>query len=745
MKHLLITLLFWTLALPGFSVIAGDKEAGRKPNRLIKEASPYLRQHAYNPVDWYPWGEEAFAKARKENKPILLSVGYSTCHWCHVMEKESYSDQGIADLLNNHFVPIKVDRERRPDVDETYMIATELLTQRGGWPNNVFLTPDLKPFYAGTYFPKNVFTNVLTTIQKSWESEQAIVKQDAEKIAGAISQVMTRRIAAAEITPKVLEGAANTLLKTVDSFYGGFSDAPKFPQENLLFFHLHIAERDGHKEALTAVRATLNGMLNGGIQDHIGGGFHRYSVDNEWRVPHFEKMLYNQAQIGRALLRAYRLTGEPRYQSAARRTLDFVLNEMTSAEGGFLSAFDADSEGGEGLYYLWTPDELKKVLKQDATFATKVFGVTKEGNFEGRNILHFPESPVDLAYELKLDEADFFSRINRLRKPLWKVRKKRTPPHRDDKIVMAWNGLMIAALAEASEILSEPRYLQAASKAANFLWTKMRNDKGVLFRAFFKGDAALQATQTDYAALALALIALYDATNDGDWLQRAEDVTAVMITRFEDKIAGDFYRTAETETFQRGKSRSDADTPSGNALALELFAKLMRRSRNPEYRRKGEALLAALSGLALQSVNSNAYGLMAADVFLRGETGPRQYLAKGTVRATGMVDKEKNLLRVILDIAPGWHINAHKPLEDFFIPTELIIESGEEKSKITYPKPIRRKLDFHSKELALYEGRVEINAPFKKGAKINLRLQACSNKICLEPETVVMNISLKKG
>lgn len=736
------------------AVQAGATKApGAKANRLIHEASPYLRQHAYNPVDWYPWGEEAFAKARKEGKPILVSIGYSTCHWCHVMARESYSNPAIAKILNDNFVAIKVDRERRPDVDETYMLATELITRSGGWPNNVFLTPDLKPFMAGTYFPPDRFSALLEAIATHWQADRAPFEDDSRRIAEMISQIMSARMSAARITTETLKNARAELERGFDVFYGGFGAAPKFPQEPSLLFLLGLAERHGDAGALKTVTASLDGMLNGGIQDQVGGGFHRYATDNRWRVPHFEKMLYNQALIGLALVRAYRLTGSERYARAARRTFDFVLKDMTAPGGGFYSAFDADSAGEEGSFYVWTPDQIRAALKREqAEFAIQALGLSDTGNFAGRTILHLPLPIEDLADKMGLGVGPFLDRLRPIRATLAAVRAKRKWPDRDDKILTGWNGLMIRSLAEAGATLAEPRFSAAAVKAGNFLWQSLGAGRGRLKRAYFEGHAALEATQQDHALAALAFIALYDTTGNERWIDRAKTVVAAMNQRFLDGETGDYFMTAEKSTFARAKTRNDSATPSGNAIALEVLAKLSRRERDPKYAERATKLLAALSGVALKLPGSATSTLFAADELLNGEVGPSVYLAKGVVRAR-LSRAPGNELTLRLAIAKGWHINSNKPLEDFFIATEFgLADPASGNLTVTYPRHVLRRLGFHDKELAVYEGEVAIRARFApnppSGApfatrlptKVRLNLQACSNEICLEPEAIDISL-----
>ena len=733
------TMLAMVVLLSGSSIQVDGKEGQRMSNRLAGIASPYLRQHANNPVDWYPWGEEAFAKAKKENKPIFLSIGYSTCHWCHVMERESFENDGVAKILNKYFVAIKVDRERRPDVDETYMIATQIITQGGGWPNSLFLTPDLKPFYAGTYFPRDRFINLISQIGVQWAENEKALRADGEKISDVIKKILNRRIEAASITPAVLAKAGRHILQDADEFNGGFDTAPKFPNEPTLMFLLQLVAGQEDKKALQAVTRTLDAILDGGIHDHVGGGFHRYAIDNQWRIPHFEKMLYNQAQMVRVLVQAYRLTGRERYARAAERTMDYVERHMTSKEGGFYSAYDADSAGREGTFYVWTIKQLNEVLGEtDGTLAAKIFGVTVEGNFEGDTVLHFSDSPQELAVSLKLTEKQFWELVTKFSVKLDEARNKRVPPHLDDKIVLSWNGMMVAAMAEASIVLENPKYAVLAERALSFVEKKLKKKDGRYVRSYFDGRAELEAQQEDYAWLALAYTHLYDATRKQHFLEKAQDVTSFMIKTFIDQDVGDFYMVAKSDTFTRGKIRSDGATPSGNSTALEVFAMLARRSQKTEYRNRGEALLSALSGLAVEAPRSAAYVLRGADMLRQGEAGPVQYFAGGTVRAGARVDQATNEAVVTLHIAPGWHINSHQPLNRDYIATKLSSLSDTAlEAKVKYPRDIRRKLKFSTEKLTLYEGMIEIRAPLDEKAirplRMQLTLQACSDKICLEP------------
>ncbi|MCH9807630.1 MAG: DUF255 domain-containing protein [Alphaproteobacteria bacterium] len=712
--------------------------------RLASEASPYLRQHADNPVEWYPWGKEAFERAKKENKPIFLSVGYSTCFWCHVMKRESFEKEAVGKLLNADFISVKVDRERRPDVDATYMIATELITQRGGWPNSVFLTPDLKPFFALTYAPEAEFTQLLGQIASTWKGEEKALRADATRVASLISRVMSRKQAAVKITPELLTRASLTVLSGFDAFNGGTGTAPKFPREQLLSFLYHRAIRDSDAVALDAFELTLDNIIRGGINDHVAGGFHRYATDNAWAVPHFEKMLYNQAQIGRLLIQAYQLTGRQKYAEAARKTFDFVLRDMTTSEGGFASAFDAETDGKEGLFYLWSKEDFDKALGGDAPFAAQVFGVTKDGNHEHMNTLRFVAPLDELARDAGLEQKAFNEKVEGVLAKLRAVRIERPALRRDDKVIANWNAAMIRTLTEASVVLDEPRYLQAAQQAMTLLVKRLGAGTVDMQRAYFEGTTGLAASQADHALTGLAAVALYDATAEEKWRDLAKKSASIIIDTFADPDSGDFYLTKGETGFVRTKQYDDGDLQAGNAAALELFSLLTRRDQNPRWGHAADGLAAALGGLARRTPMAMASTLVAADIHERGEVGSRQSLGKGAVRISAERSKDGKSARVILKLAPGWHINANKPTEDFLIPTVVKVSNADSNNTgaIDYPTAIKRKLGFHPQPLDLYEGTVAIEVPASQlsakpttAQRLTLSLQACSDSLCLEPES----------
>src|SRR5919112_760373 len=538
-------------------------------NRLAKETSPYLLQHKDNPVDWYPWGEEALKRAREEDKPVLLSVGYSACHWCHVMERESFEDDETARMMNEHFVNVKVDREERPDIDSIYMAAVQALTRHGGWPMTVFLTPDGAPFYGGTYFPPTPsrgmpsFQQLLLSIVEAYENRREEVLQNARAVSDYLRASSAAVMPEAEASGiELLDRAAGSLLSQLDRRFGGFGGAPKFPQamnlEVLLRHH-----RTGERSALDGVELTCRQMAQGGIYDQLGGGFSRYSVDAYWLVPHFEKMLYDNALLSRLYLETYQATGDAFYRRIAEETLDYVLRDMTSEEGGFYSAEDADSEGEEGKFYVWTLEELEAALDPDeASLAARYWDVTERGNFEGKNILHVARPPEAVADEFGLLPEELGPRIARIRAKLFAVREERVRPGRDEKILAAWNGLMLRSLALAARVTGREDYREAAKRNATFIVERLKVD-GRIHRSYKDGQARFNGYLEDYAMVADGLVALYEATFDLRWLAQAEELADAVLELFWEEAEGAFYDTPadHEELVTRPRDVYDNATP----------------------------------------------------------------------------------------------------------------------------------------------------------------------------------------
>jgi uncharacterized protein YyaL (SSP411 family) len=574
-------------------------------NRLADETSPYLLQHKDNPVDWYPWGAEALKRAREEDKPVLLSVGYSACHWCHVMERESFEDEETARMMNEHFVNIKVDREERPDIDSIYMSAVQALTRHGGWPMTVFLTPDGSPFYGGTYFPPvpsrgmPSFQQLLLSLADAYENRRDEVLRSAESVRDYLRASTGAAVPKAEATGvEILDRAAASLLSQLDRRFGGFGGAPKFPQAMNLEVLLRHHHRTGDRAALDGVELSLRSMANGGIYDQLGGGFARYSVDEYWLVPHFEKMLYDNALLSRLYLETYLATGDHFYRRIAEETLDYVLRDMTSGEGGFFSAEDADSEGEEGKFYVWTPDEMEAALdSEDAQLAARYWDVTERGNFEGKNILHVPRAPEAVAAEFGLAPEELWERVVGIRDRLFAVRERRVRPGRDEKVLAAWNGLMLRSFALAARVTGREDYREAAVKNATFLLEKLKAD-GRLHRSYKDGRARFNGYLEDYAMVADGLVALYEATFETRWLIEADSLCDAVSELFWDEEERAFYDTPadHEELVTRPRDVYDNAAPSGTSVVTEVMLKLALLLDRNDYRQRAEDVLEELSG-----------------------------------------------------------------------------------------------------------------------------------------------------
>ncbi len=581
-------------------------EYKNKPNLLIKEKSPYLQQHAFNPVNWMAWGEEAFKKAQKENKPIFLSIGYSTCHWCHVMAHESFEDNEVANLLNDIFISIKVDREERPDIDNIYMTVCQMMTGSGGWPLTILMTPDKKPFFAGTYFPKESrfgrmgIKDLILRIKTLWNNNKSEVLDSAEKVTSSLQSLSEESIGD-KIDGSLLKNAFKQLIKRFDRKNGGFGNRPKFPTPHNLIFLLRFWNRTGNNEALDMVEKTLQEMRKGGIYDHIGYGFHRYSTDSNWLIPHFEKMLYDQALIAIVYLEAYLATKKIEYANTANEILTYVLRDMTSDEGGFYSAEDADSEGVEGEFYVWSKKEIEEVLeKDDAKLITEVYNLEDSGNYieevikerTGKNIFHQKESISYIASKHNLTKSELEHQLKSIRIKLFEFRDKKIHPHKDDKILTDWNGLMIAALAKGAKILKEPKYLEAAQKAVNFIMNKMLKQDRRLLHRFRDGSADIDAYLDDYSFLIWGLIELYDSSYNADYLKIALELNNDLLKHFwDDNIGGFFFIANDGEKLiARRKEIYDGAVPSGNSIAMLNLLKLSYLTGKSELEEKAEII-----------------------------------------------------------------------------------------------------------------------------------------------------------
>lgn len=730
-------------------------------NRLINEDSPYLLQHAHNPVNWYPWGEEAFAAAKAQNKPVFLSIGYATCHWCHVMERESFENLDIADLMNQHYISIKVDREQLPDVDALFMSAVMMINGSGGWPMSSFLDSDGRPFYGATYFPPDQFTQVLTRINQLWNEERDTVLSQATQLAEELDRINTTSANAVNVGERDIQRGIAQALEVFDEENGGFGGAPKFPREPTLFFLLDQAARGNSAEALHAADVTLEHMAAGGIHDQVGGGFHRYSVDSLWRVPHFEKMLYNQAALARNYAQAYSLTGNQQHARTAQRILDYTLRDMVSDNGLFYSATDADSEGEEGRFFVWTPEQLVEVLgTEDAAIASQVWNVNGFGNFEGHSILHTTVSMEKIAEGLELPQPALQKRIDGWTTKMRIAREKREHPLRDEKIIASWNGMMISALIDGARYLKTPKFQDAAVKAGEALWDNLYDADHQLYRTYYNGERSIAGTQADYAYVAEGFIALYDATGDEHWVERASVLVDSMNTHFWDDNAGAYFMGSDTvagaKLSARPKDLSDNAIASGNSVALRALTRLYRRTGVEALNNRANELVDALSANIAQQPAGFYYLLTGLNEHLFGEVSAIQHGARGAVSATASVIDDT--LQISLKLKDGWHINSSQPLQDYLIPTTLSGSDNKPMSNVRYPEAVERRLGFQRSDLSLFEGSFTIAADLPKAVTVfqnsntsaaserammhmaRLQVQACDDTKCLAPETLSFQV-----
>ena len=611
----ILAIIIWGAMLLSPAVLSASPEPGKQSpsnqkgyhNRLINESSPYLQQHATNPINWYPWGQDAFITAKKENKPIFLSIGYSTCHWCHVMEHESFSDKEVAALLNQHFISIKVDREERPDIDHVYMTVTQALTGSGGWPMTIIMTPDKKPFYAGTYFPKNSrwgrpgLMELLPKIAELWRDDHKKILDSANQITNHLIALEDRR-PGSDLDRQTLNQARGFFKQAYDPEYGGFGQSPKFPSPHQLRFLLRHYYHTQNQQMLAMVEKSLTQMRLGGIFDQLGFGFHRYSTDAQWLLPHFEKMLYDQAMLIMTYTEAYHVTGKEFYAGVAEEIITYVLRDMTSAEGGFFSAEDADSEGIEGKFYLWTPREIQNILgEKEAALFVKAFNVKEGGNFEDpsadhhtdQNILHLKKPLPQLSSDMGISVNQLRSRLETGREKLFNEREKRIHPFKDDKILSGWNGLMIAALAKAGYVLDNQKYTVAAGKAADFVLQHLTDDNERLLKRYRKGEAGLSAHLNDYAFMIWGLLELYQATFELKHLKDALKLNEQMLLHFWDEPNGGLFMTADDgeKLLVRSKTIYDGAIPSGNSVAVFNLLRLGHMIGKTGYLTKAERII----------------------------------------------------------------------------------------------------------------------------------------------------------
>ena len=780
--------VFLLLMIPAAVMPNGIQEDGPMPtpptlsdhgeseitNRLASSSSPYLLLHQNNPVDWYPWGSEALEKARDEGKPIFLSIGYSSCYWCHVMERESFANVDTAAMMNEHFVSIKVDREERPDLDEIYMAATQILTGRGGWPNSVFLTPDLKPFFAGTYFPPEDrpgqpgFTTVLKGVARAWREQRPQIAQSAEQISERIGIYLKGSTAPSETTPSS-EASVRSLADLTSRFdqqWGGFGGAPKFPTPSNLFFLLEMAEDD---HAAKMLRVTLDQMSRGGIYDQLGGGFHRYATDNEWKVPHFEKMLYDNGLLLEVYARAYELDPDPEWRRVMQETVGWLEREMLGPEGAFWSAIDAETDAHEGAYYVWTREELGRVLGgEDADALAPLLGFSDEPFFEGSHyVLHFPARLVDLASERKTNREELLERMEPWRRALLAARTTRKRPLTDDKILTDWNGLTIAGLATAGRVLGDPSMVVLAENAANFvldsMWLKQGEGRQ-LQHAYRGGEAHIPAFLADYSYLTHGLLALAEVTKKPIWLDAARELVAEQSLRLGDAEGAFFVAAESDDVLFRSRDPFDGAVPSANGVALWNLLDLAERTDAEEYRTLAKGFLGVFASLvdkqpsAARSIAIGARRFAVSEVHGKQESaGPSLSMttpailggfdplaeARGVVKSRlelGEADASgQRFFRLFLQIGDGWHINANPASLGFLIPTS-VVGKGAVVSGVEYPEGEPLRFDFADAELSVYEGTIELVGfvePDRESEvllpSLELTYQACDDIRCLAP------------
>ena len=747
-------------------------------NHLEGETSPYLLLHAHNPVEWYPWGAEALERARRKDMPIFLSVGYSTCYWCHVMERLVFSDEEIASLMNEWFVNIKVDREERPDIDQIYMNATYLISGHGGWPNSVFLTPDLEPFFAGTYFPPEDshglpgFPRVLKAVHSAWNDRRREVREMAAQVVSAIRRLEEgEQGLTTDIDPELANQALRRIMDLYDGLNGGFGGPPKFPPSIRLEFLLSAWEEKGDERVSEIVSRTLDAMAQGGIFDQVGGGFHRYATDARWQIPHFEKMLYNQAQLARVYLRGYRITGAEPWRRVAEEIFEFVRREMTSEAGAFHSALDAETEAVEGKYYLWTAKDIEEALEDKAGLFFEVYELAPMPDEEG-GVICMKRSLEEAARGLGMDSADLGSEAEDLMGRLRSVRSRRTYPLLDDKVLTAWNGMMIDAYSMGYEILQEPAYLGAAVAAAEFVLENLRMPDGSLKRVHRLGQARYDAYLEDYACFSQGLFSLYRTTGEERWLKAGRGLVDQMIGRFWDGEGGGFFfAEGGKDLIVRSRNAKDSALPAANAVAVHCLLDLARWTGDEIYLEKARKTLLTFGGMMRNQPASFIHMIAAADKLISKKGGEPDAVTMGWLPPAGLVGPPsaavippKNLVdarvdlseempaagqnfqvAVHLEISAGWHINAHPASDDMLIPTSLTLNADLplEIVDVIYPSSEPLYLAALGDTLEVYKDQVVLRADLRmkeeavSGQKGELRLllryQACDEMRCLPP------------
>ncbi|WP_353411662.1 thioredoxin domain-containing protein [Arenicella sp. 4NH20-0111] len=723
-------------------------------NHLIKQNSLYLLQHANNPVNWWAWAEDAFKEAARLNKPIFLSIGYSTCHWCHVMARESFDNIETANFINDNFIPIKVDREEYPDIDELYLTSVQMLSGKAGWPLTAVLTPDGKAFFGGTYFQPEALINVLSKIDQTWRERQDAVLAQAERLNTALKGINKASKAAESIDAQIILEAAKRIDTSLSQTESELSK-PGFPREPEMLFLLHHGLKTQSKSAIQTVSNRLLTLAASGLHDHVGGGFHRYTVDSNWNIPHFEKMLYNQAQMGKAYIEAYALTGNQALKDTASKTFSFLLETMQSPHGGFYAAMDAESEDSdgnktEGAYYLWSHSELTDILsKNELEIAEAVFGVSRQGNFTGSNVIKRNPDNFNEGSNSVLNRQQAVAVLDKLTA----ARATRKPPHTDTKIITSWNSMAISALLAGYQVTAEEEYLQAAKKAADRIWKLSYQDTGTLKRTLSEDSSSVLASLEDYAYFSNALLDAFDILGDTVWLERSKEVAKQMIEYFHDSETGGFKISssigAKVPILRLVTARDDA-TFSGNSMAAQVLVRLYHRTGKVLYKNTANQTIAAFSNQLFANPEALSGMLLAASKLNSGEVNHKQYAAKGNIAILSKANAEGGL-EIKMAISDGWHVNASQVLGDYLIPTKLISTpqtNCSPLSNISYPDGNLVSLGFQEEKLLVYEGQTMLIAsqvkPHKNGCRVlsaQLKIQACTDEICLAPETIPIRTS----
>ncbi len=722
-------------------------------NQLIHESSPYLIQHAHNPINWHVWSNKTLKKARQQNKPIFLSIGYASCHWCHVMERESFNDLDIAQILNKNFIAIKVDREQKPDIDDFYGNAVMYIKGQQGWPMSVFLTPDGKPFNGGGYYSREEFKSLILKMSDYWNNNQQDAIDKAQAIISALQASDVTHKGAMQIDASTQRRSLKSLFSITDTYNGGFGEASKFPREPWLFLLLDNSySKTESDDSLLALRLTLTRMAYGGIYDQLAGGFHRYTTDPYWKIPHFEKMLYNQALLIRLYLRTNVIQPDALYMQTAQDTIDFLLTDMQSPEGGFYSSLGAETDKEEGKFYLWKIDEWNNIVDKNSNdLFSEFYDIDEYGEMDDeKNVLYRSLTLKELSSIKKIPENTLRIKLNKLRKQLLKIRNTRSKPSIDKKIIMSWNALTISALTDASLYFNNHSYLQTAVKTADFIWLNMQSN-GLFFRIRHNGISLHPAQLDDYAFYLQALIGLYDIDKKQKWLHRAQTIVNIIETHFIDKNNGGYFNTPFESNFSlpyRPKTAFDKTLPSANAIIANMYVRLYRRTGKPEYLEKANQVFSAFSAAANDTPSAFSSLLIATNELSIGEKDLPVYIAQGNIKIDAYI-KNLNLnhydLKIDIEMDSLWHINASQPLSKQLIPTHISPVDRQHWliSDIEYPDPDFVKTQFTSQPLALYKGNIIIKAKLKKNnTKLNpaiqLKLQACNDKICLAPEDITL-------